>query len=91
MLLVDHGSLYPAPKRLEAKRFIQATWGVSDNNRKARFYKLTKKPRWAAGGLIVREAAVLAMVGLANRHTGGVGTRPTRRESVVRCSPPWTR
>jgi PadR family transcriptional regulator PadR len=40
-LLVDHGSLYPALQRLEAKGWIEAEWGVSDNNRKARFYRLT--------------------------------------------------
>jgi transcriptional regulator len=41
-LLVDHGSLYPALQRLEARGWIAAEWGVSDNNRKARFYTLTK-------------------------------------------------
>lgn len=40
-LLVDHGSLYPALQRLETKSWIAAEWGTSDNNRKARFYKLT--------------------------------------------------
>jgi len=40
-LLVDHGSLYPALQRLEKRGWITADWGVSDNNRKARFYKLT--------------------------------------------------
>lgn len=40
-LLVDHGSLYPALQRLEARGWISAEWGVSDNNRKARFYTLT--------------------------------------------------
>jgi PadR family transcriptional regulator PadR len=40
-LLVDHGSLYPALQRLEASGSIQAEWGVSENNRKARFYTLT--------------------------------------------------
>src|SRR5688500_1909137 len=44
-LLVDHGSLYPALQRLEARGWISAEWGVSDNNRKARFYTLTKKGR----------------------------------------------
>ncbi|HEX5108670.1 MAG TPA: PadR family transcriptional regulator [Vicinamibacterales bacterium] len=44
-LLVDHGSLYPALQRLEERIWIQAEWGVSDNNRKARFYKLTKQGR----------------------------------------------
>jgi transcriptional regulator len=41
-LLVDHGSLYPALQRLEQKGWISAEWGQSNNNRKARFYKLTK-------------------------------------------------
>lgn len=45
VLLVDHGSLYPALQRLEAKKWIKAEWGVSDNNRRARFYQLTAKGR----------------------------------------------
>jgi transcriptional regulator len=40
-LLVDHGSLYPALQRLEAKGWVEAEWGASGNNRKARFYRLT--------------------------------------------------
>ena len=43
VLIVDHGSLYPALQRLEDRGFISAEWGVSDNNRKARFYALTRK------------------------------------------------
>ena len=46
-LLVEHGALYPALQRLEAKEWIAAEWGVSDNNRKARFYKLTPAGRKA--------------------------------------------
>ena len=42
VLLVDHGSLYPALQRLEDKKWIAAEWGASENNRKARFYTLTK-------------------------------------------------
>jgi PadR family transcriptional regulator PadR len=45
VLLVDHGSLYPALRRLEDRGWISATWGTSDNNRKARFYELTKAGR----------------------------------------------
>ena len=44
-LLVDHGSLYPALQRLEDKGWISASWGTSDNNRRARFYTLTKAGR----------------------------------------------
>src|SRR5262249_28878852 len=45
VLLVDHGALYPALQRLEAQGWIGAKWGVSSNNRKARFYSLTKEGR----------------------------------------------
>jgi len=44
-LLVDHGSLYPALQRLEAAGWVRAEWGVSDNNRRARFYALTAAGR----------------------------------------------
>jgi PadR family transcriptional regulator PadR len=45
VLLVEHGALYPALQRLEAKGWIKAEWGTSDNNRKARFYSLTRDGR----------------------------------------------
>jgi transcriptional regulator len=45
VLLVDHGALYPALQRLEGKGWIAAKWGNSENNRKARFYSLTKDGR----------------------------------------------
>jgi transcriptional regulator len=45
VLIVDHGSLYPALQRLEARGFIVAKWGTSDNNRRARFYSLTRRGR----------------------------------------------
>lgn len=45
VLLVDHGALYPALQRLEAQEWVAAEWGVSTNNRKARFYTLTGKGR----------------------------------------------
>ncbi len=43
--LVDHGSLYVALQRLEDRNWIRAKWGVSENNRRARFYSLTPKGR----------------------------------------------
>jgi PadR family transcriptional regulator, regulatory protein PadR len=45
VLFVDHGSLYLALQRLEDKSLIQAKWGLSENNRKARFYSITAKGR----------------------------------------------
>jgi PadR family transcriptional regulator, regulatory protein PadR len=44
-LLVDHGSLYPALQRLESRGWISGEWGISENNRKARFYQLTRRGR----------------------------------------------
>lgn len=44
-LLVDHGSLYPALQRLEDRGWIAGEWGTSENNRKARFYRLTAAGR----------------------------------------------
>jgi PadR family transcriptional regulator, regulatory protein PadR len=45
VFFVDHGSLYLALQRLEDEKWIAAKWGVSENNRKARFYLLTAKGR----------------------------------------------
>ena len=70
-LLVEHGALYPALKRLEDRGWIAAKWGTSSNNRRARFYSLTPAGRkqlvketakWkrlavAIGRILSREAA----------------------------------
>lgn len=45
MLQVEEGTLYPALYRIEARGWIQSEWGVSENNRRARFYKLTRSGR----------------------------------------------
>jgi PadR family transcriptional regulator, regulatory protein PadR len=45
VLRVEQGSLYPALYRLEAEGLVRAEWGVSENNRKARFYQLTAAGR----------------------------------------------
>ena len=45
VLQVEHGSLYPALHRLESRGWIASFWGTSDNNRKARYYRLTSKGR----------------------------------------------
>ncbi len=61
-LQVDHGSLYPALRRLEANGWITAEWGISSSNRKARYYALTaagrkqisvERSRWRAAVLAV--------------------------------------
>jgi transcriptional regulator len=45
ILRVEQGSLYPALYRLEAQGWIKAAWGLSENNRKARYYELTSAGR----------------------------------------------
>jgi PadR family transcriptional regulator len=45
VLRVDHGSLYPALQRLERRGLITARWGASENNRRARYYRLTAAGR----------------------------------------------
>ena len=45
MLVVEEGSLYPALYRMEEKGWIAAEWGKSDNNRRAKFYALTRSGR----------------------------------------------
>ncbi len=45
VLQVEQGSLYPALYRLEDQGWIESEWGFSDNNRKAKFYKLTPAGR----------------------------------------------
>jgi PadR family transcriptional regulator, regulatory protein PadR len=42
LLQVEHGSLYPALHRLRRQGWIEAEWGVTENNQRARFYRLTK-------------------------------------------------
>jgi len=45
VLLIQQGSLYPALRRLERRGWVKAKWGASENNRRAKFYELTKAGR----------------------------------------------
>jgi transcriptional regulator len=45
VLCIQQGSLYPALHRLERRGWIKASWGISDNNRRARYYELTRAGR----------------------------------------------
>jgi PadR family transcriptional regulator, regulatory protein PadR len=49
ILLVEHGSLYPALHRLEDRGWIASSWGTSENNRRARYYRLTAEGRKQLG------------------------------------------
>ena len=45
VLLVNYGTLYPALLKLEQEGYIASAWGVSDNNRRAKYYRLTRAGR----------------------------------------------
>lgn len=71
VLIVDHGSLYPALQRLEERGLIDAAWGTSDNNRRARFYSLTAKGRRE----LVREESEWRRIAAAIMRVLGTGPR----------------
>src|SRR5690348_2215919 len=52
VLRIEEGSLYPALRRLEDRRWVSSEWGISENNRRARFYTLT-----APGRKLLRDEA----------------------------------
>ena len=54
VLSIEEGSLYPALRRLEDRRWVTTEWGVSENNRRAKFYTLT-----AAGRKHLRDEAAV--------------------------------
>ena len=62
-LLVEHGALYPALQRLEERGWISAKWGVSSNNRRARFYSLTSAGRRQLGRETVKWKRLAAAIG----------------------------
>lgn len=67
VLALNQGTLYPALLRLEQQGLVSSEWGVSDNNRKARYYSLTKKGR----AQLVEELAIWQRVsGAINRVVG---------------------
>ncbi len=62
-LLVEHGALYPALQRLEERGWVSAKWGVSSNNRKARFYSLTSAGRKQLGKETTKWKRLAAAIG----------------------------
>jgi transcriptional regulator len=62
VFLIEEGALYPALHRLERKGWIESEWGLSENNRKAKFYQLTVRGR----------AALRAELAEWNRYTKAV-------------------
>jgi PadR family transcriptional regulator PadR len=63
VLQVEHGSLYPALHRLEDRGWIASFWGTSENNRKARYYRLTPKGRKQLAAQEDRWALLIRAIG----------------------------
>ncbi len=70
VLLVEQGSLYPALHRLEERGWIASSWGVSDTNRRARFYRLTPKGKKQLATESSRWTSLTRAVARAMRPSG---------------------
>ena len=73
VLFVDHGSLYLALQRLEDRKWVMAKWGVSENNRKARYYSLTPKGRAQLLEKTSEWERLTRAMGLILSNSGGTG------------------
>src|ERR1051326_248807 len=89
-LVVNYGTLYPSLLRLEQEGYIASEWGVSDNNRKAKFYTLTRAGRkhlereareWA------RTTEIVARFLTPDRETSCASCAPGSSGSPTSCSP----
>lgn len=70
VLQVEHGSLYPALHRLENRKWIASFWGTSENNRRARYYRLTPAGRRQLLHETSRWDAMVAAVNRVLRPSG---------------------
>ena len=68
-LQVQQGALYPALYRLEHRGLIESEWGISDNNRRAKFYRLTAAGRQRLGEEVASWNRLADAIGLALRTT----------------------
>ena len=71
VLLVEHGSLYPALHRLEDRGWIASFWGTSENNRKAKYYRLTPAGRKQLAAHTKRWEQVVRAIGLILKPIAG--------------------
>jgi PadR family transcriptional regulator, regulatory protein PadR len=71
LLKLNQGTLYPALLRLEQKGWISSKWGVSENNRKAKFYSLTKSGQKQLAAETESWERMSAMIGRLLAGTGG--------------------
>jgi transcriptional regulator len=70
-LLVEEGSLYPALHRLERRGWLEAEWGTSEENRRAKFYRLSRSGRRELAEREREWAAMATAIGLVLEPAGG--------------------
>jgi PadR family transcriptional regulator PadR len=70
-LEVEQGSLYPALHRLEDRGLVTSEWGVSENNRRAKFYRLTAKGRKELAAATSRWRRMTRAIGLVLGESNG--------------------
>ena len=63
VLQIEHGSLYPALHRLEDRKWIASFWGTSENNRKAKYYRLTPAGRKQLASQTARWEQIVRAIG----------------------------
>ena len=73
-LQIEEGSLYPALHRLEQKGWLAAEWGISENNRKAKYYRLSAAGRRQLTAELKRWSRYTAAIGLIIAADGSAGT-----------------
>ena len=81
VLQVEHGSLYPALHRLEDRGWIASFWGTSENNRKARYYRLTPEGRKQLTAQTTRWEQVVRAIGRILKPATAE-TRPARNGPI---------
>jgi len=73
VIKVEHGSLYPALQRLERRGWIKAEWGASENNRRAKYYRLTAAGRKQLAAETTKWERLAAAIGRVLRPAGEEG------------------
>jgi PadR family transcriptional regulator, regulatory protein PadR len=74
-LQIEEGALYPALHRMEKKGWLDAEWGYTERNRKAKFYRLTADGRRHLGAELTRWQRYTSVVGLVIAARGGAAGR----------------
>jgi transcriptional regulator len=79
-LRIEEGALYPALHRMHRRRWIDATWGLSENNRRAKYYRLTDAGRRALHERVAGWESASAAIQRVLQAEGGAGDKREKGE-----------